>query len=151
MQKITTFLWFENNAEEAALFYTSVFADSEILDVTRLPDGKTSTVTYRLFDQQYIALNGGPHFTFTEAISLYVDCADQAEVDTLWTALLADGGTESQCGWLKDKFGLSWQIIPRDLPRLLADPDADKANRVLQAMLKMVKIDVQALHDAANG
>ncbi|CAM3395484.1 VOC family protein [Stackebrandtia soli] len=151
MQKITTFLWFENNAEEAALFYTSVFADSEILDVTRLPDGKTSTVTYRLFDQQYIALNGGPHFTFTEAISLYVDCADQAEVDTLWTALLADGGMESQCGWLKDKFGLSWQIIPRDLPRLLADPDADKANRVLQAMLKMVKIDVQALHDAANG
>lgn len=151
-QKITTFLWFDDNAEEAAAFYTAIFNDAKIHSTATTPDGKVLTVTFQLEGQQFIALNGGPHFHFTEAISLFVDCADQAEVDELWEKLCADGGEESQCGWLKDKYGLSWQIVPRQLGEMLGDEDPEKAQRVMNAMLQMRKIDVaalQAAYDAA--
>ncbi|WP_049564368.1 VOC family protein [Streptomyces sp. SBT349] len=157
MQKITTFLWFDHQAEEAAAFYTSLFKDSRILEVQRYgeagpgPEGSAMTVSFELAGQRYTALNGGPHFSFTEAISLYVDCEDQAEVDELWARLTADGGEESQCGWLKDRYGLSWQIVPRALPELLGGEDAAASQRVMRAMLGMRKIDVQALEDAARG
>ncbi|MFD1936078.1 MULTISPECIES: VOC family protein [Nonomuraea] len=145
MQKITTYLWFDNQAEEAANHYVSIFGDSRILEVTPM------IVTFELEGQRFIALNGGPNFRFTEAISLYVDCESQEEVDELWAKLTADGGEDGSCGWLKDKYGLSWQIIPKALPRLLSDPDPARAERAMQAMLKMSKIDVKALEDAANG
>lgn len=151
-QKITTFLWFDDNAEEAAAFYTAIFNDAKIHGTATTPDGKVLTVTFQLEGQQFIALNGGPHFHFTEAISLFVDCADQDEVDELWEKLCADGGEESQCGWLKDKYGLSWQIVPRQLGEMLGDEDPEKAQRVMNAMLQMRKIDVaalQAAYDAA--
>jgi predicted 3-demethylubiquinone-9 3-methyltransferase (glyoxalase superfamily) len=153
MQKITTFLWFETQAEEAANFYTSLFDNSRILDVSRYGEagpgepGSVMTVAFELAGQQFIALNGGPEYKFTEAISLMVDCADQKEVDELWAKLTA-GGEEGPCGWLKDRYGLSWQIVPRRLTELLGDPDPVKSNRVMQAMLGMKKIEVQGLEDA---
>jgi predicted 3-demethylubiquinone-9 3-methyltransferase (glyoxalase superfamily) len=153
MQKITTFLWFDNQAEEAATHYTSIFDDSRIVNVQRYGQagpgeaGTVMTVTFELAGQQFSALNGGPQFTFNEAISLYVDCTTQEEVDELW-AKLADGGEEGPCGWLKDKFGVSWQIVPRTLTDLLSDPDPVKAERVMKAMFGMKKIDIQGLVDA---
>ncbi|GAA4872448.1 VOC family protein [Kitasatospora terrestris] len=152
-QKITPFLWFDDRAEEAAEFYTSLFPDSRILEIQRYGEagpgvaGTVMTVSFELAGQRYVALNGGPLFSFTEAVSFEVDCVDQAEVDELW-ARLTDGGEESACGWLKDRFGLSWQIVPRRLTELLADPDPVKAARVMKSMLTMRKIDVQALEDA---
>ena len=151
MQKITTFLWFDGQAEEAAAFYTSLFAGSRILEVQRQGEaGPAMMVTFELAGQRFMALNGGPEFTFNPAISLFVDCESQEEVDELWSALTADGGEESQCGWLKDRWGLSWQIIPRRLPALLSQPDPVKAQQVMKAMLGMRKIDVKALEEAAG-
>ncbi|MET8328290.1 VOC family protein [Streptomyces sp. NPDC005181] len=154
MQKIKTFLWFDNEAEEAANHYVSVFGgDSKVLGVTHYTEaspgepGRVMTVEFRLAGQEYIALNGGPQFPFTEAISLSVDCESQAEVDELW-AKLTDGGEESQCGWLKDKYGLSWQIVPRGLSEALSDPDPAKADRAMKAMLGMKKLDIEALRNA---
>jgi predicted 3-demethylubiquinone-9 3-methyltransferase (glyoxalase superfamily) len=155
MQKITPFLWFDTHAEEAARFYASIFPDSRILNTARYgdagpgPKGSVMTVEFQLDGQRMIALNGGPVFRFTEAISLVVDCKDQKEVDHYWSRLL-QGGQESMCGWLKDRYGLSWQIVPAVLGRLLSDPDAKKAKRVMEAMLKMKKIDIAALEAAAQ-
>ena len=150
MQKITPFLWFDGNAEEAMKFYVSIFKNSKIVSTMAGPDGKVMTGTFQLEGQQFMALNGGPHFKFTEAISLFVSCETQAEVDELWNKLTA-GGAESQCGWLKDKFGLSWQIIPSALGRLLGDKDREKAGRAMQAMLQMKKIDIAKLQQAFDG
>ncbi|MET7332715.1 VOC family protein [Nonomuraea sp. NPDC005650] len=150
MQKITTFLWFDNQAEEAAEFYISLFKDSRVLDVTPGPAGTAMVVTFELAGQRFIALNGGPEFKFNEAVSLYVDCDSQEEVDELW-AKLTEGGEESQCGWLKDRYGLSWQIIPTRLQELLGDPDPERAQRAMKAMLGMRKIDVRGLEEAAAG
>jgi predicted 3-demethylubiquinone-9 3-methyltransferase (glyoxalase superfamily) len=153
-QKITTFLWFDNNAEEAMDFYVSIFKDSKILEVSRYgeagpgPKGQVMAGTFQLEGQQFMALNGGPHFKFTEAISLLVSCETQEEVDALWNKLTAGGGSHSQCGWLKDKFGLSWQIVPSVLTNLLADKDPAKSKRVMEAMLKMTKLDIAALKRA---
>ncbi|MFJ4963098.1 VOC family protein [Streptomyces sp. NPDC088729] len=154
MQKITTCLWFDGQAEEAARYYIAIFGgDSRVLDVSRYGDagpgepGSVLTVRFLLAGQEYLGLNGGPQFPFTEAISLSVDCADQAEVDRLWDAL-TEGGEESQCGWLKDRFGLSWQIVPSAMPELLSGPDPAKAERAMKAMLGMRKLDIQALRDA---
>jgi predicted 3-demethylubiquinone-9 3-methyltransferase (glyoxalase superfamily) len=152
-QKITTFLWFDGNAEEAANHYTSIFKNSKVLNVARYgdagpgPKGAVMTVNFQLEGQEFIALNGGPHFKFTEAISLLVNCDTQKEVDELWSKLTA-GGEESQCGWLKDKYGLSWQIIPAALFKLLQDRDPQKSKRVMEAMLQMKKIDVGLLEIA---
>jgi predicted 3-demethylubiquinone-9 3-methyltransferase (glyoxalase superfamily) len=152
-QKITTFLWFDKQAEEAANHYVSIFKNSRVLSVTRYgdagpgPKGSAMTVKFQLEGQEFIALNGGPEFTFTEAISLLVDCDTQKEVDELWSRLSA-GGEEGQCGWLKDKFGLSWQIIPSALFRLLQDPAPEKSKRVMEAMLQMKKIDIAGLEQA---
>jgi len=156
MQKITTCLWFDNNAEEAVNFYTSIFKNSKVLEVSRWgeggpgPEGSVLTMRFQLEGQEFQALNGGPQFKFTEAISLSVDCQSQAEVDELWEKL-TEGGSEDQCAWLKDKFGLSWQIVPRALPELLGDPDPEKSKRVMEAMLKMKKIDIKALQEAYAG
>ena len=156
MQKITTFLWFDNQAEEAVNLYTSLFKNSRILEISRygegapLPTGTVMTVAFQLEGQEFMALNGGPVFKFTEAMSLFVKCETQAEVDRYWEALSA-GGEVQQCGWLKDRFGVSWQIVPTQLGILLGDPDPAKANRVMQAMLKMVKLDIQALQAAYDG
>ena len=156
MQKITPFLWFNDNAEEAMNFYTSVFKDTKMGAITRYgeagpgPKGSVMIATFTLFGQEYIALNGGPIFKFTEAVSFVVNCETQEEVDDLWEKLSA-GGEKSRCGWLKDRFGLSWQIVPTALPRLMSDPDPAKAKRVAQAMMKMNKIDIavlQAAYDA---
>jgi len=153
MPKITPFLWFDSQAEEAARFYTSIFPNSRIVSTTRygegapMPKGSVMTVVFELDGQRFIALNGGPLFKFTEAISFSVDCKTQQEVDEYWAKLTA-GGQESQCGWLKDKFGLSWQIVPTVLGELLSDPDPKKAKRAMQAMLKMKKLDVAALKRA---
>ncbi|MEV0630720.1 VOC family protein [Nonomuraea wenchangensis] len=149
-QKITTFLWFDNQAEEAAAFYTSLFADSRIVRVQRDGEaGAAMLVEFELAGQRFLALNGGPHFTFNEAVSLYVNCETQEEVDELWERLTADGGEESQCGWLKDRWGLSWQIVPSRLPELISDPDPGRAERAMKAMLGMRKIDIRALEEAA--
>lgn len=154
-QKITPCLWFNFNAEEAVNHYLSIFKRSKILEVSRYGDampelkGKVLIMRFELEGQQFQALNAGPQFPFTEAISLSVDCADQAEVDALW-ARLSEGGSAGQCGWLKDKFGLSWQIVPRALVTMLNDSDADKAARVMQAMMTMSKIDVARLQQAYN-
>jgi predicted 3-demethylubiquinone-9 3-methyltransferase (glyoxalase superfamily) len=155
-QAITPCLWFEDQALEAAEFYTSVFPDSSIVTVQRAPAdtpgpkaGSVLVVQFKLAGQDYQALNGGPHEKFNDAISLSVSCNDQTEVDRYWSALTAGGGKPVQCGWLKDKYGLSWQIVPKRLPELLADPDPGKAKRVMEAMMKMVKIDVAALEAAA--
>ncbi|MBT2507865.1 VOC family protein [Streptomyces sp. ISL-98] len=156
MQKINTFLWFDDQAEEAAEFYTSVFGNSRVLDVQHYGDtgpgkpGSVMLVTFELEGQSFMALNGGPEFPFTEAVSLYVDCVSQEEVDDLWAKLTAGGGSEGSCGWLKDKYGLSWQIVPRALTELLRDPDSEKAGRAMQAMLGMKKIDIPALRHAAG-
>ncbi len=153
MQKIVTFLWFNDNAEEAMNFYVSIFKNSKVVGVTRYgdagpgPKGKVMTATFQLAGQEFYALNGGPHFKFTEAISLFVNCETQQEVDELWEKLSA-GGQQSQCGWLKDKYGLSWQIVPKILGKLLGDKDAKKANSVMQAMLQMKKIDIKGLQQA---
>ncbi|MER7363445.1 VOC family protein [Nonomuraea wenchangensis] len=150
-QKITTFLWFDNQAEEAAAFYTSLFADSRIVRVQRDGEaGAAMLVEFELAGQRLLALNGGPHFTFNEAVSLYVNCETQEEVDELWARLTADGGEESQCGWLKDRWGLSWQIVPTRLPELISDPDPGRAERAMKAMLGMRKIDIRALEEAAS-
>ena len=147
MQKITTFLTFNDQAEQAANFYTSLFKDSKIEEIMRAGDAVMG-VSFQLAGQHYNALNGGPSFTFTEGISLFVNCETQAEVDQLWEKLTSDGGEESRCGWLKDKFGVSWQIIPSVLGEMLGDKDPEKASRVMQAMLKMNKIDIKGLQDA---
>ncbi|MGU3432376.1 VOC family protein [Actinomycetes bacterium M1A6_2h] len=157
MQKITTSLWFDSNAEEAVNLYVSLFADSKIVNVSRYGEGSMGqpgsvmTVDFELFGQRFNAINGGPMFTFSEAISLSVSCADQTEVDRYWDALTADGGEESQCGWLKDKFGLSWQIVPAALMELMGDPDPEKSQRVMKAMLGMRKISVPELQAAYDG
>ncbi|MDA1192012.1 MAG: VOC family protein [Candidatus Poribacteria bacterium] len=157
MQKIRTFLWFDNNAEEAVNFYVSIFKNSKILDVTRYEDAgpdldETVIVCeFQLEGQQFMALNGGPLFKFTEAISLMVTCESQEEVDDLWEKLTSDGGAPSQCGWLKDKFGLSWQIVPTALGELLSDPDPARAKRVMGAMLQMSKIEIAELQRAYDG
>jgi predicted 3-demethylubiquinone-9 3-methyltransferase (glyoxalase superfamily) len=148
MKKITPFLWFDTQAEEAMNFYVSVFKNSKVNSVSRGPDGKAFTVSFELDGQEFIGLNAGPQFKFNEAISIFVNCENQAEVDELWTKLTADGGEESMCGWLKDKYGLSWQIIPKQLGELMGDPDPVKAQRVTQAMLQMQKIDVEGLQKA---
>lgn len=150
MPTITPYLWYDQQAEEAMHYYASIFKDAVIGDVTRGPDGAVTMATFRLNGQAFIALNGGPHFKFNEAISLYVDCQTQDEVDELWEKL-SEGGEKSQCGWLKDKYGLSWQIVPSVLGRLMQDPDPEKAGRVMQAMLKMSKIDSAALQRAYDG
>ncbi len=151
MQTITPFLWFDNNLEEALAFYTAIFKDSEILNVNRAgPDGPLFMATFRLNGQTLMGLNGGPMYKFTEALSLFVSVETQAEVDHLWDSLSA-GGELQQCGWLKDKFGLSWQIVPTALGELMGDPDPAKSQRVMQAMLKMVKINIQGLRDAHAG
>jgi predicted 3-demethylubiquinone-9 3-methyltransferase (glyoxalase superfamily) len=160
VQRIVTYLWFDTEAEEAAQFYVALFSslygDSRITNVSRYgdagpgPAGSVLTVAFELAGQEFLALNGGPMFKFTEAISLLVNCETQAEVDELWTKLTAGGGEESQCGWLKDKYGLSWQIIPTALGQMLSDPDEAKAERVMKAMLQMRKIDVAALKRACD-
>jgi len=153
MQRVTPFLWFDNQAEEAARFYVSVFNNSKIVSVTRYgeagpgPQGSVMTVTFALGGQEFIALNGGPHFKFTEAVSFSVDCKTQEEVDEFWRRL-SEGGEEGQCGWLKDKYGLSWQINPTILGEMLSDPDPEKSKRVMEAMLKMKKIDIGRLKQA---
>ena len=153
MQKITPFLWFNDQAEEAMNFYTAIFKNSKIGSVSRYGEGgpgkpgSVMTATFELDGQEFMALNGGPLFTFSEAISFFVNCETQAEVDELWEKL-TEGGEESQCGWLKDKYGLSWQIVPSALGELLNDPDAEKARRVMNAMLQMKKIDIAGLRSA---
>jgi predicted 3-demethylubiquinone-9 3-methyltransferase (glyoxalase superfamily) len=153
MKKITPFLWFDDKAEEAANFYISLFKDSKIINISRYgkgspyPEGTAFIVNFELDGQDLMAMNAGPEFPFTEAISLFVDCANQQEVDRLWEKL-SDGGKEGQCGWLKDRYGLSWQIVPSELGELMGDKDTEKAERVRQAMLKMVKIDVEVLKQA---
>ncbi|HYP45545.1 MAG TPA: VOC family protein [Propionibacteriaceae bacterium] len=153
MPKITPCLWFDTEGEQAAEFYTSVFPNSHIGEISRYGEagpgvpGSAMTVSFVLDGQEFVALNGGPVFTFSEAISFQVDCANQEEVDHYWTSL-ADGGHEDQCGWLKDKFGLSWQIVPSRLPELLQHPDPDTSQRVMKAMLGMRKIDISALEAA---
>jgi predicted 3-demethylubiquinone-9 3-methyltransferase (glyoxalase superfamily) len=161
MQKITPFLWFDDNAEEAVNFYTSVFKNSKIGQISRYndevakaagrPAGSVMVIAFELEGQNFTAINGGPVFKFTEAISLYVDCKDQEEVDYFWEKLTSGGGQESQCGWLKDKYGLSWQIVPRALTELLGSKDPEKVKRGMHAMLQMKKIDVQAIKDAVEG
>ena len=154
--KITPFLWFDNNAEEATHFYISIFKNSKILSISRYGEGSPGqpgtvmTTTFILDGQQFMALNGGPHFKFNEAISFFVNCETQKEVDELWE-MLTDGGEESQCGWLKDKFGVSWQIVPTALGELLGDLDTEKSKRVMEAMLQMQKIDIAKLQQAYEG
>ena len=148
-QKITPFLWFDGKAEEAAEFYVSIFPDSAVTGVTPGPTGAPLVVQFWLAGVEFLALNGGPQFRFNEAISLSIDCRSQAEVDELWEKLSA-GGSEGQCGWLKDRYGLSWQVVPAVLPKLLADPDRAKAARVMEAMMRMTRLDIQALQDAAD-
>jgi predicted 3-demethylubiquinone-9 3-methyltransferase (glyoxalase superfamily) len=154
MHEITPCLWFDTEGEDAAKLYTSVFPNSKILDVSRYgeggprPAGTAMTVSFELEGQKFVALNGGPQYTFTEAVSFQVSCKTQDEVDHFWTKL-SEGGEEGPCGWLKDRFGLSWQIVPNALPELLTDPDREKAQRVMAAMLQMKKIDIAELERAA--
>ncbi|HSP15188.1 MAG TPA: VOC family protein [Thermoanaerobaculia bacterium] len=154
MQKITPFLWFDDNAEEAAKFYTSIFKNSKIGKIARYgdagpgPKGKVMVVEFTLDGQEFVAINAGPKFKFTEAISFVVNCKTQKEVDGFWKRLTAGGGEESMCGWLKDKFGLSWQVVPAILGKLLSDPDPAKSQRVMKAMLQMRRIDIPALQRA---
>lgn len=156
MQKITTFLTYNNQAEEAAKFYVSIFKNSRINKVVRFgegapaPQGSVMTVSFELEGQEFVALNGGPHFKFTDGVSLYVDCKTQEEVDTLWTQL-SEGGEPGPCGWLKDKFGLSWQIIPTVLGQMLGDPDPKKSKRAMLTMLQMKKISIKDLQKAYEG
>jgi predicted 3-demethylubiquinone-9 3-methyltransferase (glyoxalase superfamily) len=156
MQKIVPNLWFDTEAEEAAAFYVSVFEDSRIVNVTHYteagprPAGTVMTVEFELSGQRFVGINGGPEFTFDEAVSLQIACETQDEVDRYWTQL-TDGGEEGQCGWLKDRFGLSWQVVPTGMEELFADPDPERARRAMEAMLGMRKIDVAALRRAADG
>jgi predicted 3-demethylubiquinone-9 3-methyltransferase (glyoxalase superfamily) len=153
MQKITPFLWFNDNAEEAVNFYTSIFKHSNISNIARCgeagpgPKGSVMSATFQLEGQEFIALNGGPHFTFSPAISFFVNCETQEEVDEFWEKL-SEGGQKSRCGWLQDKFGVSWQIIPSALGKMLHDKDAEKSRRVMGAMLQMSKIDIKGLEQA---
>ena len=161
MQKITPFLWFDDQAEEAAKFYTSVFKNSKVGKITRYgeaaekaagrPAGSVMTVEFELEGQKFTALNGGPVFKFNESISFVVNCDTQEEVDYFWEKLTAGGGQESECGWLKDKFGLSWQVVPRALIEMLQDKDPEKSERVMKAMLQMQKLDIKTLKDAYAG
>lgn len=151
MKKITPFLWFDTQAEEAMKFYVSLFKNSKVNNVSRGPDGKVFTVSFELDGQEFMGFNAGPQYKFNEAISMYVNCEDQAEVDYFWNALIADGGEESMCSWCKDKFGLSWQIVPKQLGDLMGDPDPEKSQRVMQAILKMKKIIVADLQKAYDG
>ena len=157
MQTITPFLWFNDNAEEAVKFYTSIFKNSKIKKIARYtkvgpgPEGSVMTVAFTLNGQDFVALNGGPNFKFTEAISLVVNCETQAEVDRYWKKLTAGGGKVVACGWLKDKYGLFWQITPTMLTQLITDKDPDIVNRVMTAMMKMVKLDIKKLKAAAKG
>lgn len=160
-QKITPFLWFNTQAEEAAKFNAGIFKNSSVGKVTRygkegfevhqMPEGTAMTVEFQLEGLDFVGLNGGPAFKFNEAVSFHISCEDQAEVDYFWEKLLADGGEESVCGWLKDKHGVSWQVIPKAMGELMSDPDPAKAGRVMAAMLKMVKIDIAELEKAAEG
>lgn len=156
MNKITPFLWFDNNVEDAMAFYQTVFKDFEVGQICRVtkagpgPEGKVLTASFTINGQEFTGMNGGPHFKFTEAVSFVVDCKTQEEVDYYWEALSADGGQKVECGWLKDKFGLCWQITPTILIDLLVDPDREKAARVMQAMMQMKKIDIKAIEDAAK-
>jgi predicted 3-demethylubiquinone-9 3-methyltransferase (glyoxalase superfamily) len=155
VQKITPCLWFDTEGEEAARLYTSLFENSRILETSRYgeagprPAGLAMTVSFELEGQEFLALNGGPEYKFTEAVSFTVHCETQEEVDKFWNALTSDGGEEGPCGWLKDKFGLSWQIVPTALPQLLRDPDPEKSRKAMEAMLQMHKIDIEALQAAA--
>jgi predicted 3-demethylubiquinone-9 3-methyltransferase (glyoxalase superfamily) len=155
MDKIKTFLWYDNQAEQAANLYTSLFPDSRITNVTKYenagPSGDVTIVEFELAGREFVAMNAGPELKFTEAISIMVDCEDQAEVDRYWSALTADGGEESMCGWLKDRWGLSWQIVPKVMNQLLGDPDPGRAGRAMQAMLSMQKLNIAALQAAADG
>ena len=154
LKKITPCLWFDAEGEEAAAFYTSIFKNSQILHVTRYgpagprPAGMVMTVNFELDGQEFVALNGGPEFTFNEAMSFQVNCESQEEVDELWTKL-SDGGEEGPCGWLKDKYGLSWQVVPTILDGLISDPDPERSQRAMKAMLGMSKIDIAELQRAA--
>jgi predicted 3-demethylubiquinone-9 3-methyltransferase (glyoxalase superfamily) len=150
MQTITPFLWFDTQAEEAMNFYTTVFPRSKVISVQRA-QGRVMSVAFELNGQRLMGLNGGPMYQFTEAVSLFVGCETQAEIDDLWAKLTADGGSPGRCGWLKDKYGLSWQVIPNALPALLGDPNPAAAGRVVQAMLQMNKIDLAALQRAQKG
>ncbi len=156
MQKITPFLWFNDQAEEAAKFYTKIFKNSKIKSIARYGDagpglnGSVMTASFEIDGQEFVALNGGPIFTFTPAISFVVNCRTQAEVDRFWEKL-SEGGEKGQCGWLKDKFGVSWQIVPTILEKMVADRDREKSNRVMLAMLQMTKIDIAALKEAYAG
>jgi predicted 3-demethylubiquinone-9 3-methyltransferase (glyoxalase superfamily) len=148
--KITPFLWFDSDAEPAAKLYTSIFENSRILDTSRAGD-KVMSVTFELDGQRFMALNGGPHYKLTAAFSVFVSVETQEELDRIWDALLADGGKPTQCGWLDDRYGLTWQVIPTTLMKLMSDPDPGRAGRAVQAMMKMVKLDIAELERAANG
>ena len=156
MQKITTWLWFDTEAEEAAGFYASVFPNSRIVAVARYteagprPAGMVMTVEFELDGQRFVGINGGDQFTFSEAVSFQITCEDQAEIDYYWERL-SDGGSEGPCGWLRDRYGLSWQVVPTGMEELFADPDQSRAQRAMEAMLGMTKLDVAALRDAADG
>ena len=160
MQKITPFLWFDDKAEEAANFYVSLFKNSKIGDITRYdeaaakasgrPSGSVMVIEFQLEGQKFVGLNGGPHFKFTEAVSFVVNCETQQEVDEFWEKL-SKGGEESQCGWLKDRYGLSWQVVPTILPKLFQNKDPEQTQRVMKAMLQMKKIDIAKLKEAAEG
>ena len=160
-QKITPCLWYDGNAKEAADFYASVFKDSEIGKTSKYdeasskasgqPEGSVLVVEFEIAGQKFVGLNGGPHFKFSEAISFMIDCKDQAEVDYFWLRLTADGGEESQCGWLKDKFGLSWQVVPSVMSSLVTGPDPEGAKRAMAAMMTMKKIDIKTIQDAYDG
>jgi predicted 3-demethylubiquinone-9 3-methyltransferase (glyoxalase superfamily) len=157
MQKITPFLWFDSQAEDAAKFYVSIFDNSRILKVVRYgaagpgPEGTVMTVAFELNGMKFTALNGGPLFKFNESVSFVINCETQAEIDRLWEKLTAGGGQESRCGWLKDRYGLSWQVVPTVLPELLSDRDAAKAQRAMKAMMGMGKLDIAALKEAQAG
>jgi predicted 3-demethylubiquinone-9 3-methyltransferase (glyoxalase superfamily) len=161
MPKISPCLWFNDQAEQAAKFYTGIFKNSKILEISRYtkagndvhgrPEASVMTVTFEIDGTRFTALNGGPAFTFTEAISFQIDCKDQQEVDYYWEKLIEGGGKPVQCGWLKDKYGLSWQVVPTALKEMLMDKDTAKASRVMEAMLKMVKLDIEALKKAGQG
>jgi predicted 3-demethylubiquinone-9 3-methyltransferase (glyoxalase superfamily) len=157
MPAITPCLWFDSQAEEAARFYVALFPNSRVISTAAAPEGTPGgrddvplTVEFELDGARFTGLNGGPHFTFNEAVSFQIDCADQAEVDHYWEGLLADGGRESQCGWLQDRFGLAWQVVPRRLNELMTDADPERASRAMKAMLQMRKLDVAAIEAAAN-
>jgi len=155
-QKITPFLWYDNQAEEAANFYVSIFKNSRVLGVTRYgksgpgPEGSVLTAAFELEGQKFTSLNGGPRFTFNESVSFVVNCETQEEIDYFWEKLSSDGGQESQCGWLKDKFGLSWQVVPTILPELITSKDAKKSERVMQALMQMKKLDLAKLKQAGE-